>query len=188
MSACVAVLVSCSFSYKQRTDIIQTDTLIIDSIASVMTIDEPTIMAYLDTMLSSVKKIEFRVDTFINGVSGDVVQLTDFYKDAPGILTFRGSPSRNMPFSGTVEGIPSKVSVEWVFYTDIDTTRTDYGVWGGGTGWTGQPLLVEWNDDQLKRIQASVANHVTKYLSNREVIVVKFDETLIGYTELSLIS
>ena len=171
VSACVAVLASCSFSYKQRTDTIQTDTLIIDSIASVMTIDEPSIMAYPDTMLSSVKKIDFRVDTFINSVSGDLVQLTDFYKDAPGILTFRGSPSRNMPFSGTVEGIPSKVSVEWVFYTDIDTTRTDYGVWGGGTGWTGQPLLAEWNDDQLKRIQTSATNHVTKYLSNREVIV-----------------
>ena len=128
-------------------------------------------MAYPDTMLSSVKKINFRVDTFINGVSGNLVQLKDCYKDAPGILTFRGSPSRNMPFSGIVEGTPSKVSVEWVFYTDIDTTKTDYGVWGGGTGWTGQPLLAEWNDEQLKQIQTSAANHVTTHLSNREIIV-----------------
>ena len=176
VSACVALITSCSFGYKQKTDttqtdLAQTDTLLIDSMASVMTTDEPIIMAYPDTMLSSVKKIDFRVDTFLNGVSGNLVQLTDFYKDAPGILTFRGSPSRNMPFSGTVEGTPSKVSVEWVFYTDIDTTRTDYGVWGGGTGWTGQPLLAEWNDEQLKQIQTSAANYVTKYLSNREIIV-----------------
>ena len=123
VSACVALFSSCSLGCNQRTDTTQTDTLIIDSIASVVTIDEPTIMAYPDTILSSVKKIDFRVDTFINDVSGNLVQLTDFYKDAPGILTFRGSPSRNMPFSGTVKGTPSKVSVEWVFCTDIDRSE-----------------------------------------------------------------
>ena len=180
VSACIALLASSLWAYNQMTSQTKTDTSIIDSVDivdsvgiadSIITIDEPTIKAYPDTMLSSAQKIDFRVDTFINAVSGDLERLTDFYKDAPGILTFRGSPSRNMPFSGTVNGTPSKVKVEWVFYTSIDTTRTSLGVWHGGTGWTGQPLLAVWNDEQLKQIQTSAAAHVTKYLSNREVIV-----------------
>lgn len=170
-SACVALLTSCSLCSNPKTDTTQTTTSITDPIAPVMTMEEPPIMAYPDTMLGSVKKIDFRIDTFLNGVSSNLVQLTDSYKDAPGILTFRGSPSRNMPFSGTVKGTPSKVGIEWVFYTGIDTTKTDYGVWGGGTGWTGQPLLAEWNNEQLKQIQTSAANYVTKHFSNREVIV-----------------
>lgn len=180
VSACIALLAGSLWAYNQMTGQTKTDTSIIDSVDivdsvriadSIITIDEPTIKAYPDTMLSSAQKIDFRVDTFINAVSGDLERLTDFYKDAPGILTFRGSPSRNMPFSGTVNGTPSKVKVEWVFYTSIDTTHTSLGVWHGGTGWTGQPLLAVWNDEQLKQIQTSAATHVTKYLSNREVIV-----------------
>lgn len=128
-------------------------------------------MAYPDTMLNSAQKIHFKIDTFLNGVSGNLEQLTDYYKDAPGILTFRGSPSRNVPFAGTVKGTPSKVNVEWVFYTDVETASTCVGVWGGGTGWTGQPLLAEWNDEQLQQIQASAADYVTEHLSNREIIV-----------------
>ena len=171
VSACVALIASCSLGGNKRANTTQSDTPIIDSIASEMTIDEPAIIAYPDTMLTSVNKIDFRIDTLMNGISGNIGQLKDFYKDAPGILTFRGSPSRNMPFSGTVKGTPSRVNVEWVFYTDVDTTRTNYGVWGGGTGWTGQPLFAEWNDEQLQQIHTSATDHVTEHLSNREVIV-----------------
>ena len=75
ISACIALLVSNLWAYKQMTGPTKTDTSVIDSvdvIDSVITIDEQTIKAYPDTMLSSTKKSDFRVDTFINGVSGDL--------------------------------------------------------------------------------------------------------------------
>ena len=139
--ACATLVASCASGSKDGADSNQANDASVDSTACVMTTDEPIIMAYPDTMLSSVKQVNFRVDTFLNDISGSLLQLTDCYEKAPGILTFRGAPTRNMPFSGRVKGTPSNVSVEWVFKTDVDTTRTDYGVWGGGTGWTGQPLL-----------------------------------------------
>lgn len=169
--ACATLVASCASGSKDGADSNQANDASVDSTACVMTTDEPIIMAYPDTMLSSVKQVDFRVDTFMNDISGSLLQLTNCYEKAPGILTFRGVPTRNMPFSGRVKGTPSKVSVEWVFKTDVDTTRTDYGVWGGGTGWTGQPLLAEWDNEQLNLIRTSASKYVTDHLSNREIIV-----------------
>lgn len=142
-----------------------------DSTSLIMTTDEPIVIAYPDTMMSSVEKIDYRVDTLLRDVSGDLMQLVDYYKDSPGILTFRGNQSRNPQFIGQIKGEPTKVEIDWVFHTDVDTTRTDYGVWGGGTGWTGQPLLIEWDEEQLNEIRRRASDYVKDSLRHQEIIV-----------------
>ena len=94
----------------------------------------------------------------------------DLYADAPGIFTFRGSPRRDMPYSGRLDSIPSKIEMVWMFRTDYDARQTDYGVWGGGSGWTGQPVYVEWSDS-LMSLQRASSKALTSSFSNREIIV-----------------
>ena len=131
------MLANCSLGGNRRTDTALCDSSDADSTTSVMTTEEPIIMAYPDTIYESAKKIDFRVDTMLQNIDGTLLQLVDSYADTPGVLTFRGTPSRTPHFIGKVNGEPSKITVDWVFHTDVDTTKTDYGVWGGGTGWTG---------------------------------------------------
>ncbi len=59
--------------------------------------------------------------------------------------------------------------IDWKFETAVDTTRTKYGVWGGGTGWTGQPLFVEWPDSCLNILRKNQA--VNTGFSGKEIIV-----------------
>lgn len=138
---------------------------------SIMTTQEPIIDAYPDTMYESVNRVVFRIDTMLQDVDGTLIELNDIYCKAPGVLTFRGTSSRTPHFIGKVVGEPSKISVDWCFRTDVDTTKTDYGVWGGGTGWTGQPLIVEWSDEQLEEIRNNASSYVKDSLKNREIIV-----------------
>jgi hypothetical protein len=79
---------------------------------------------------------------------------------------------RDANYGGKVNGIPSTIEVDWVFETGYDTCRTQYGTWGGGSGWTGQPLYVNWTDGQLNQIKANAAaGEVKQSLSNKEIIV-----------------
>jgi len=48
-------------------------------------------------------------------------------------------------FAGKIFGIPERTTRRWMHITHYDTTETQYGMWGGGQGWTGQPLLVRWS-------------------------------------------
>lgn len=123
-----------------------------------------------DTMFESAKKLHFLIDTFDRKTPGFLKNLSDKYADAPGIFTFRGSPSRNPSFIGHVAGRPSKVSVDWAFSTKVDTTHTEYGVWGGGTGWTGQPLFVDWPDSLVQRLRGNAMLSDNAF-SGKEIMV-----------------
>ncbi|MBA4321506.1 MAG: hypothetical protein C0408_01680, partial [Odoribacter sp.] len=70
----------------------------------------------------------------------------------PGIYTFRGNNQRNSPVRGTLLNSPSKITGDWIFTTGTDTTNGLYGTWGGGAGWTGQPLYVEWSVEEQKEL------------------------------------
>ena len=65
------------------------------------------------------------------------------------ILCFRGDPKRNSPSRGSIKGVPKKVSIDWVYKTRMDVVPSRLGTWGGGSGWTGQPLTVQW-DKEMK--------------------------------------
>lgn len=118
------------------------------------------ISPFPDTMLPSTEKLMFVIDTFDWETPGELSDMDDLYEDSPGIFTFRGSLSRNPNFYGRLHGDSINFSVEWSFSTATDTTHTHHGVWGGGTGWTGQPIYVQWPDSIQEIIIASLCGKV----------------------------
>ena len=68
----------------------------------------------------------------------------DDYFQLPGIATFRGNNFRNASGYGTATVTAKQLSVDWTAATGTLTG----GVWSG-SGWTGQPLMVQW-DPQAK--------------------------------------
>lgn len=114
-----------------------------------------------DTSFASVEALNYIVDVFDSITSGRVSGYEDLYRDAPGILTFRGSMDRTAPFVGQIQGVPDTLIVEWSFRTKSDNRKTNHGTWGGGTGWTGQPLYVEWPDSLLEVFRNDTACHAS---------------------------
>lgn len=61
------------------------------------------------------------------------------YTTVPGILTFRGSALRQNAAYGTAT--VNKRALKLIWKQSLPSTGS---IWGGGAGWTGQPLLVQW--------------------------------------------
>lgn len=74
------------------------------------------------------------------------------YGEELGIFCFRGNAQRNHPTRGVIANRPEKITLDWVFTTGYDSRLTEFGVWGGGSGWTGQPLVVQWPEDKRKQL------------------------------------
>jgi hypothetical protein len=92
--------------------------------------------------------------------------------DSTGIYTFRGNYQRNSPVRGTLSGRPSEITGDWIFTTGSDTTNGLYGVWGGGAGWTGQPLFVTWTPEELKNADGLMPEFRNRNTVLREIIQV----------------
>ena len=123
-----------------------------------------------DTTYMSVADIEYHIDIKDTVTSPRLNGYDDLYLKAPGIFTFRGSPCRDMTYSGTLDSIPTRIERVWTFRTDYDGRQTDYGVWGGGSGWTGQPVYVEWSEE-LQHKQRQSSDALTSSFGSREIIV-----------------
>lgn len=171
LSALLLAIVSCRSHQKApATDITEVDSVLVSTPDTVSAsfdtvkaiIDTPTIVLtpFPDTIFPSAEKLLFVVDTFQTGISGMMSDLSDKYDGTNGIFTFRGSPTRNPNFSGRIHGDSINIHTEWVFTTYFDNTETDYGTWGGGTGWTGQPLYVHWPDSLQEIIFGSLCGYV----------------------------
>lgn len=93
-----------------------------------------------DTIHSSVSALRYAVEAADGAGTGRLCSLADMYADAPGAFTFRKGAWRDASFGGRVKGRPDTIVVNWVFRTGFR------GDWGGGTGWTGQPVFVQWQD------------------------------------------
>ena len=63
------------------------------------------------------------------------------YFALPGVATFRGNNYRNDSTYGTAQVVNKQLSTVWTANTGTLTG----GVWSG-SGWTGQPLVVRWDD------------------------------------------
>lgn len=113
--------------------------------------EAPVVVAFPDTMYASAEKLMIVVDTIDPSLPSVLSSLEDAYADKPGIYTFRGSSSRIPNFHGHLTDDSIQIKVDWDFTTRIDNTNTCLGVWGGGVGWTGQPLYVQWPQDSLQR-------------------------------------
>lgn len=159
-------LASCQFESPKGSEA----TAVSDSLLQDTLPVKPLFEPFPDTMYASAEKITYVIDTFDKETSPLLSDYDDLYADAPGTFMFRGSPTRNPNFSGHLYGDSLSINVEWVFATARDTSHTDYGVWEGGNGWTGQPLFVNWPDSMMQRFsQNSIA--LTENFNSKEIIL-----------------
>ena len=141
-----------------------------ESTADSVAVPAPEPVAWLpDTVYPSADAVKFVVEYVGDSATGALSSLDDLYAGTPGAFTFRKGQHRDASFGGTVSGTPSEITVDWEFTTAYDTTRTKFGVWGGGSGWTGQPLLVDWPDSCAQRFRAGAL--VNDSFAGREIIV-----------------
>lgn len=121
-----------------------------------------------DTSYASTSMLEYHIERNRHTNDSTITDFVDMYDNAPGIFTFRGNMTRSAGFIGTVTGTPDTIIVDWEFMTALappDTCQTD---WGGGTGWTGQPVYVDWPDSIVGRMKAS--GIVNRNFSGQEII------------------
>ena len=146
-SVVVCLLLSSCGNRTNETEEDSTDTLITEVES------ELDIKPYPAVQFPSIEALNYKVDVFDSLHSGVIDNLADLYAKAPGVFTFRGNLMRNADFGGRVKGRPDTLIVNWTFDTALDNRETSVGTWGGGTGWTGQPLYVCWPDSVLRRFR-----------------------------------
>ena len=121
------------------------DNSLIDSLPiTYREITQPTLVPLPDTIFESISAIKYSITIFDSVIDPIISNFEDPYlKDTGNVLTFRGNRFRNGDFGGRIEGTPTTIVQDWAFKTAYDTRQSNAGQWGGGTGWTGQPLLYD---------------------------------------------
>ena len=122
-----------------------------------------------DTSYTSVEVVKYVIEDE-DSVAAPLKDLDDRYENANGAFVFRKNLRRDASFGGRVKGTPHEVEIAWEFETGYDTTHTRFGSWGGGSGWTGQPLYVKWTDNQMAAIRKS-SSGLTPDFGQEEIIV-----------------
>lgn len=139
------------------------DVLIVDDLTPTPT-PEPTPTPYLiDPALEAYATEETHPDNLITQtaveVDGEIVEdfhpdwdiwfdSSDTYTDLPGIIGFRGDHYRSGAAYGITKLTGKTAAINWTVNTG-SLTAPDGNTWTG-SGWTGQPLMVEW-DAQTRR-------------------------------------
>ncbi len=67
------------------------------------------------------------------------------YSQLPGVLTFRGDNYRTGPTYGTTNIVNKTLEKKWSY--KVGGMSSSAGGFWSGTGWTGQPVLVQWDDE-----------------------------------------
>ena len=122
-----------------------------------------------DTCYASADVVKYVVEQE-DSMDAPLLDIDDRYEKANGIFTFRKNLLRNASFGGKVKGTPSHIDIAWEFTTAFDTAHTRFGTWGGGSGWTGQPLYVRWTDEQMDQFRKSSPG-LTPDFAQEEIIV-----------------
>ena len=91
----------------------------------------------------------------------------------PGILTFRGTSYRNAPSWGYADAQTETLSQVWEFKGIGELPSADGTFNWKGTGWTGQPLVVQWPSEVLQWMNIYPEKKVKANL--KEVIVAALD-------------
>ncbi|WBW97402.1 PQQ-binding-like beta-propeller repeat protein [Oceanirhabdus sp. W0125-5] len=110
---------------------------------------EENMNIYQSPDYSSNKKIKFELFyenkelDYYSNFDKDI--FTYDYSKIPGVLTFRGDNYRSSSSYGTIKENPKTLSI-------MNRFTTSYLTWGGGAGWTGQPLIVQWPNSTLKHM------------------------------------
>lgn len=168
--AVALIVASCSgrHSASKSADSTSTDSTETTSIES-----QPTLVYLPDTVYPSASAVRHNIEICDTTTFSSLASLNDSYDISRGLLTFRGGALRNADFHGTLNGTPSTIEVDWRFKTKQARTSETQGSWGGGSGWTGQPLYIEWPDSCIKRFQAN--DSLTENFSSKEIIVGSLD-------------
>lgn len=122
-----------------------------------------------DTSYPSTEHLQYDITIFDTATPGNLSNTDDAYKDIHGILTFRGSPFRDATFCGHIDSTPTDITIDWEYTTEFDNTQTSFGTWGGGTGWTGQPIYINWSDEQVEHFKHT--DSITENFDNEEIII-----------------
>lgn len=72
------------------------------------------------------------------------------YQTVPGILTFRGNQFRNCAAWGNVPTGATTLEQAWEYNNIGSMASSSWDFSWSGTGWTGQPLVIQWSDDVRK--------------------------------------
>lgn len=80
-------------------------------------------------------------NTKVNEIQANTNQVfPEDYTNIEGVTTFRGNNLRTTPSYGISNIQNEKLKKLWEFITSTST-------WGGGAGWTGQPVIVRWSPE-----------------------------------------
>jgi len=74
------------------------------------------------------------------------------YQSVPGILTFRGNNFRNCASWGTVAANPNALEQVWEYNSIGTLSSSSWAFSWMGTGWTGQPLAIQWDFDLQQKM------------------------------------
>lgn len=138
----------------------------------VKTESTPEVVEYArlnDTIYPSVDKVWYQIETVDKEVSGRLESVKDLYEGDESVLTFRKTGLRQANMGGRVDSVPHVLHVDWTVDTDYDRDDFKMGPWGGGSGWTGQPLYVVWPDSVAKKL--TDAGVVNENFEGKEVIL-----------------
>jgi hypothetical protein len=95
------------------------------------------------------------------------------YQSIPGILSFRGNNFRNCASWGTITSNPTTLEQTWE-YNKIGTLPSSIWTFSWmGTGWTGQPLAVQWDYDVQQKMNMYPDKKAKKGLT--EIIIATMD-------------
>lgn len=136
----------------------KTENPAVDSADSVQRPAAEAILRLPDTCFASVADVKYSIEIY-DSMPGGIDDLSALYHQGGNILTFRGNERRDGNFGAKIKGKPKDLRVDWIFTTDVDTTKGSMGQWGGGTGWTGQPLYLR-SDSSEVIIVGSLASQV----------------------------
>ncbi len=150
LSLAALTMAGCGSKNRQATPQSGTDA---DSVA-VDSVEADVAPAFLpDTAYASVDELKYVVEVVDSSIDPILNSTVDPYDNVPGGLAFRKGQRRDADFGGTVKGNPTKVVVDWTFNTPMK------GRWGGGSGWNGQPVYINWPDSCIASFkQAGVVN------------------------------
>lgn len=145
------MLAACSGS-RRDARAVEADSLTVDTV-HVPTVEELTLA---DTAYASASALSFVVEN-ADSLPALLTDYDDRYAREDRVMTFRKNLLRNADFGGRVEGTPTEIEVAWSYDTPYGRAETCFGQWGGGTGWTGQPLYVHWTAEEMDSIEAGGA-------------------------------
>ena len=132
---------------------------------------EPTMEELMlpDTTYASAECVKYIVET-TDSLPHLLASFDDLYDRNDRVMTFRKTLKRDASFGGRLDSVPHDIEIAWSFDTPYGGDTTAFGTWGGGTGWTGQPLYAHWTAEEIKQFhQSSLA--LTEDFGAEEVMV-----------------